>query len=122
MKAVGKRQKGKRLERKIASLLRHYGLDPKARPSFQSGAQWAWKSDIYTSLPFSIEAKSQERIRLWDFWEQAKSESSPMKPPVLMITSNYRPILAVMDIYDWINLLLELKEYKEECYNKKERK
>ena len=63
MKAAGKRQKGARLERKIAEELRRSGLDKNARRSFQSGAQWAWKSDIYTSLDFALECKNQEGIK-----------------------------------------------------------
>ena len=50
MKAAGRRQKGGRLERKVAELLRSSGLDKQAKRSFQSGAQWAWKSDIYTKI------------------------------------------------------------------------
>ena len=113
MKASEKKKKGRRLELKIAKMFRHYGLDDKARPSFQSGAQWAWKSDIYTKVPFAIEAKNQERIRLWDFWEQAESQRKPYKPPVLMITSNFRPILATMMLEDWIDLVKELMDWRE---------
>lgn len=114
MKASGKRQKGGRLERKIVKELVRSGLVPIAKRSFQSGAHWSWKSDIYApGLNFSIEAKNQERINLWDFWEQAESQRKPYSPPVLMVSGNYRPILAVMDLKDWINILLELKEYKD---------
>jgi len=118
MKAGGKKKKGKRLERKVAQLLRSSGLDPKARPSFQSGAQWAWKSDIYTSIPFSIECKNAERIRLWDFWEQAESQRKSYKPPVLMISSNFRPILATMKFEDWLSLVKELQDWRDK-YDKK---
>ena len=113
MKFAGRRQKGARLERRIAQELRKSGLDKTAKRSFQSGAQWAWKSDIYTSLNFSIEAKAQEKIKLWQWWEQAESQRKPYKPPVLKLTSNHRPILALMDLKDWINLVLENKELNE---------
>ena len=113
MKAAGKRQKGARLERKVAEELRRSGLDKQAKRSFQSGAQWAWKSDIYSSLDFAFECKNQEKIKqLWDFWEQAESQRKAYKPPVLMFTSNDRPILAIMDLKDWINLVKERNEYK----------
>ena len=118
MKAAGKRQKGARLERKIAEILRHSGLDKKAQRSFQSGAAWSWKSDIYTSLDFAIEAKAQEKIKIWKFWEQAETQRKPYKPPVLMVTSNFRPILAVMNLDDWINLVKERNEYREKAENK----
>ncbi|MCK5296603.1 MAG: hypothetical protein KAJ75_06910 [Alphaproteobacteria bacterium] len=112
MKAGQQKRKGKRLEQKIAKLLRSSGLDKRARTSFQSGAHWSWKSDIYTSLPFAIEAKNQERVRLWDFWQQARDTGTVQKPPVLMVSGNNRPILAIMALEDWINLVKEMMEYK----------
>ena len=119
MKASGKRQKGGRLERKVAEELRRSGLDKKAKRSFQSGAQWAWKSDIYTSLNYAIECKNQEQLKkLWDFWEQAESQRKPYKPPVLMFTSNYRPILAVMELKDWIDLVKEKNEWQKAAESK----
>ncbi len=114
MKAYGKRRKGARLERKIAQEFRRTGLDKKAQRSWQSGATWFWKSDIYTSLNYSIEAKNQEKVKIWQWWEQAESQRKPYSPPVLMFTSNYRPILAVMKLEDWINLVKEKEEYKNE--------
>lgn len=113
MKASGKRQKGARLERKIASEIRRV-LDLKAKRSFQSGAHWSWKSDIYApGLNFSIEAKNQEKVRLWEFWDQAEKARKPFSPPVLMISGNYRPILAVMNLDDWLNLVKERNDWKE---------
>jgi len=113
MKATGHRQKGGRLEREVVKFIRESGLDPQAKRSFQSGAQWAWKSDIYTSLDFAIECKNQEKIKqLWDFWEQAESQRKPYKPPILMFTSNFRPILAIMNIKDWIDLVKEKEDWK----------
>jgi len=114
MKAAGKRQKGARLERKIVSELNKMGV--KAKRSFQSGAHWSWKSDIYApGFDYMIEAKNQERVRLWEFWEQARSQGKPLMPPALVISANYRPTLVVMDIKDWINLVKEKNEWKEKA-------
>lgn len=115
MKASGKKHKGARLERKIAKVLRSSGLDKKAKRSFQSGATWFWKSDIYTSLNFSIEAKNQERLRIWDWWQQTRSQRKAYSPPVLMFTSNHRPILVAMDLDDWVNLVKEREDWKEKA-------
>lgn len=113
MKASHKRVKGANLERKIAKELSR-GLGVKAKRSFQSGAHWSWKSDIYApGLNFSIECKNQERHKIWKEWEQAESQRKPFSPPVLMISGNYRPILAIMDLNDWINLVKEKNEWEE---------
>lgn len=118
MKASGKKHKGARLENKVVKELVRSGLVPKAKRSFQSGAHWSWKSDIYApGLDFSIECKNQEKIRLWEFWEQAESQRKPYSPPVLMISSNFRPILAVMNLTDWISLVKERNDYREKTKN-----
>lgn len=45
--------------------------------------------------------------------EQAEAQRKPFSPPVLMVTSNYRPILAVMDLRDWLNLVKEKMDLEE---------
>ena len=116
MKAVGKKQKGARLENKVVKIFKRSGLVENAKRSFQSGAHWSWKSDIYApGLNFQIECKNQERIRIWDWWDQAESQRKAYKPPVLMLTSNHRPILAVMNIEDWVNLVKERDEWEKKA-------
>lgn len=112
MKASHKRVKGANLERKIAELIRASGLDKKAKRSFRSGAHWSYKSDIYTKLPFSIEAKWQETMSFWNWWEQAESNQSAMKPAILVHTANLRPIMVSMKFETFLNVLKELEDYK----------
>jgi len=117
MKAAGKRQKGGRLERVISKMIRESGLDPQAKRSFQSGAHWSWKSDIYTSLPFSIESKNQERIsKFWEWWEQAESQASAMKPPVLVHSANFRPVMVSMKFETFLDVLVELNDWKTKAH------
>jgi hypothetical protein len=114
MKAAGKKLKGARLENKVCKELIRSGLVPQAKRSFQSGAHWSWKSDIYApGLNFSIECKNQEKVKIWEFWDQAESQRKPYSPPVLMVSGNFRPILVVMDLNDWMNLVKERNEYQE---------
>lgn len=101
----GRKEKGSRLERKVASALRSSGLDPKAMRMPLSGASWSLPSDIYTSLPISIECKNTEKIRLWEFWDQCRNQKIGNRMPVLAISSNNRPILMAVDLDDFINLL-----------------
>lgn len=109
------KRKGKEYELKIARLLRSSGLDKEARRSFQSGANWSWKSDIYTSLDFAIEIKKQEKVSIWQWWEQAETQRKPYKPPVLIFSSDFRPDLVVMNLNDWINLIKERNEWREKA-------
>jgi hypothetical protein len=96
-------------------MLRTYGLDANAKRMPLSGADWAFRSDIYTTLPFTFEVKNQERMNFWDWWEQARSQEKPMKPAVLIHSGNYRPIMASMDVMTFINILVELNQWKEEA-------
>jgi hypothetical protein len=114
MKAYGKRIKGKRLEKKFAQLIRDFGLDDKAQRRAFSGAisMVRGRADVLTKLPFSFECKNQEKVRLWEWWEQAESEATMSKPPVLVIGGNYRPIMCAMKAETFLDILKELKEYK----------
>jgi hypothetical protein len=104
---ASKKQKGKRLELKIASMWRKK-VDGFAIPTPGSGNGQNYKEDVYNKY-FSIEAKNQEKVKLWEWWEQARSHPENAKPPVLCISGNYRPILAVMDFSQWLDLVKEAK-------------
>ena len=106
MKPASIRQKGKRLERQFAALLRRKGLDVNARRMPLSGAFSHLPTDIYTSLRYSFEVKNQERVNLWEWWDQARNQAAIGKPPVLVISGNYRPMLAIVEVDTLLNLLL----------------
>lgn len=113
IKPAGKKRKGKRLEHKFAKMIRRKGLDPKAKRMVLSGGDWAFPSDIYTNLPFMFECKNQERVSFWAWWDQAKAQEKIHKPAILVFSGNYRPVMVAMEGDTFLNLLLELKEYKE---------
>lgn len=106
MKPKSAKAKGKRLELKIAREWRRK-IDGFAMPTPGSGSG-KFKGDVYNKH-YSIEAKNQERVQLWSWWAQARSQVQFNKPPVLAISGNHRPILVVMDIDDWLNLVKEAK-------------
>jgi hypothetical protein len=110
MLAQGKRHKGSRLERKVATLIRQKGLDKDCKRMVLSGADWAFRGDIFTKLPYMIECKNNERHNIWKEWGQAKDQEKSMKPAVLMVSGNFRPVLAVMDIDTFLNLVKEVKD------------
>lgn len=105
--------KGKRLEYKIASLIRKKGLDPNAKRMPRSGALAHLPEDVLTSLPVHIEAKNRERVRLWDWWQETRSRAFGSNQPVLVISGNHRPILAVVDI----DYLLDLLKTEQDALN-----
>ena len=107
MKAASKLKKGKRLENKFASLWRRKTGDFAIRTP-GSGSGTKFKEDVYNKY-YSVECKNQEKVKLWEWWSQTVAEKHLAKPPVLVISGNYRPILVVMDADEWFNLLIEAK-------------
>ena len=94
--------KGRKLENKIASLFRSKFKTQAIRtPGSGSGKH---KGDVYNRY-FSVECKNHEKISLYKFWDQTISQKMFHKPPVLFVKSNHRPILAVMDVSDWLDLV-----------------
>lgn len=113
MKAIAfrsKKAKGTRLEKKFAQLIRQKGLDDDAKRMVLSGGAFGFESDIFTKLPYMFEVKNQEKVKLWEFWDQAVAQRKPMKPPVLVVSGNFRPILCVLDANDFLDLLKEVKD------------
>lgn len=120
MKAAGKRQKGKRFEREIASQYRSTGLDPTAQAMPMSGAMEFHKSDILkkNDNEFVDECKNQETTKLWEFWAQARGQAYGQQEPVLHIKRNGSESLSVISTKAYFQLRLELKQLREQTYNK----
>lgn len=113
MKAItfrSKKAKGNRLEAKFSSLIREKGLDDGARRMPGSGAFEGFKTDIHTTLPYSFELKNQEVVKLWAWWEQTKNQSTIAKPPVLVTSGNFKPMLATMDVNTFLELLRTIQD------------
>lgn len=108
-----RKNKGTRLESKFASLIREKGLDETATRMVLSGAAFGFETDIKTHLPYAFEVKNQEKIQFWQWWEQAEKQRKSFKPPVLVFSANYRPIMVSLTADDFLNLLLELKQATE---------
>lgn len=88
MKARTKKQKGSGFELEIASSLRESGVDLDAKRMPLSGAMYGFESDVYTSLPISIECKRQETTKFMEWYRQACNEVSNAKIPVVVWREN----------------------------------
>lgn len=111
---ASKKAKGNRLEREIASAYRSSGLFPKAQRMPMSGAMAYHKGDIFKGEldEFVDEVKNQEKVKLWEFWEQTVSQCGAYDKPVLHISGNYRPILTVIRFEDYIDMRKEIKDLR----------
>jgi hypothetical protein len=106
--------KGKRLEYKIASMIRKKGLDKDCKRMPRSGALAHLPEDILTKLPIHIEAKNRERVELWKWWNETNDRCFMGSDPVLVISGNHRPTVAVVDFEYLLDLLKTQQDYLED--------
>lgn len=101
-----RKEKGRRLERKVAAAYREYKIDDTARPMPMSGAISHFKGDIYKRFDFDWidECKNHETVRLSTFWEQTVSQGA-LRTPVLHVSGNHRPIVTLIRESDFDGLV-----------------
>lgn len=108
------KQKGNRLERQVAQLIRSK-LKIKAHRTPMSGAWSHMKGDIYSpEFPYAVECKNTERFNLWKYWQQTTDQATGSKTPLLVHSANHRPILCTLYFEDFLNLVKEVNELWEE--------
>ena len=95
------RDKGAAGEREVAVIFRAHGFDCDRVPN--SGGL-RLKGDLYGELPVHVEVKRQERLQLWQWWEQASSEAGAGLPMVAF-RRNRSEWLAVVRLDDLVELL-----------------
>jgi len=97
------RERGKRGERELASILRGYGYD------CHRGVQYCGRqgnADVVGLPGIHIEAKRTERLRLQDAMDQAKHDAKSGFPTVFHRKNNC-DWLVTMRLSDWIELYRE---------------
>jgi len=99
------REKGRRLELKVAQLIREI-LEIKANRSPYSGASDFESADIFSpKLGWHIECKNQEKLQVWKWWQKVRN----YKNPVLVVSGNNRPILAILNFEDFLKIIKKQK-------------
>ena len=108
-------QKGKRFELKIAKDLgKRFKTDIKRTPN--SGGL-SFKGDIMTTSgilsKYSWECKNQEKLNIWKALEQSEGDArGTLKTPVVVFTKNFEKDYIALQYDDFVNILLELDEYR----------
>jgi len=113
--SLNSNQKGKRFELKIAkNLAKLFKTDIKRTPN--SGGL-SFKGDILTTSgilsEYSWECKNQEKLNIWKALEQSEGDArGTLKTPVVVFTKNFEKDYIALQYNDFVNLLLELDEYR----------
>ena len=117
MGKINSQAKGKRAEREVAKLINKY-LDTNVRRTPLSGGL-NFKGDICDINPdsaayqFHFEVKDQKKLMIPKWWEQIDDDCPIAKTPVNVFKMNAQ-FYATMQFTDWLSLLAEIKELKEE--------
>jgi len=117
MGKINSQAKGKRAEREVAKLINKY-LDTNVRRTPQSGGM-SIKGDIIDINPdsaayqFHFEVKDQKKLMIPKWWEQIDDDCPIAKTPVNVFKMNAQ-FYATMQFTDWLSLLAEMEELKEE--------
>lgn len=110
-KTINSKEKGKRFERALASIFREYGFKD-ARRTAQYCGNTGDASDVVGLPGIHVEAKFQEKMKLYDWIAQAKRDAEANGkghfPAVFHKRSNDE-ILVTMTLTDWMIL------YREYC-------
>ena len=99
------RDKGKRYERHVASLFKSEGFENARRSQQFCGANG--DADIVGVRGLHIECKAREKMQLYDWISQSKSEAKNGDLPVVIHKKNHCNDLVTMEFSDWIKLYRE---------------
>lgn len=109
--AVNSKQKGARFERLLASKFREYGYSDSRRTAQYCG-NTGDASDVVGLPGIHVEAKHQEKMYLYDWIEQAKSDAEAGgegRLPAVFHKKNHAEILVTMPLEFWMQIY---KEYE----------
>ena len=105
MKTQSAKAKGRRLQQWVRDqVLESYPKltedDVRSTGMGQSGADLQLSSAAKEVFPFEVEAKNQERVNVWNAFEQCESNAGE-REPLLIIKRNLSAPLAVVDA-EWL--------------------
>ena len=99
------KDKGARFERQVARLFREYGIDAHRTAQYRGNTGAA--GDVEGIPLIHVEAKHQERMRLYDWMDQSVSDANAEglgNLPIVVHKSNNKPVLVTMRFEDWVLL------------------
>ena len=99
MRVQSAKAKGRRLQQWFRDLLiktlNIHEEDIESRSMGAGGEDLIMARDARQKFPYSIECKNQEKINLWESYEQAKQNSKTYEPIVVMKRNNSKPLVLV---------------------------
>ena len=100
--AINSKQKGKRGELEVAAILRNAGFKDARRS--QQFAGMNGDADVVGLPGVHLEVKRNERLNIYEAWEQSRSDSKGMEIPWVVHRKNNKPWLCTMGFEEAILL------------------
>ena len=114
MKTQSRKAKGRRLQQQFMQLLiEKLDIDPE---DIESRSMGAGGEDLIMSkaardkFPYSIECKNQERLNIWQAWEQANNNKGIYEPMLVIKKDGTSPLV----VLNAENFLEYVKEFNNE--------
>ena len=108
MKTSSAKSKGRRLQQWMRTLLVEkleiHPEDIESRPMGSQGEDLIMARAARQKFPFSVEAKNQEKVNVWESYKQAKSNAGTYEP-ILVIKKNNEKPLVVIDAEAFVDLV-----------------
>ena len=99
VKPQSAKAKGRRLQQWFRDLLINkldiHPDDVESRSMGAGGEDLIMARDARQKFPYSIECKNQEKINIWESYEQSKQNSKTYEPIVVMKRNNSKPLVLV---------------------------
>jgi hypothetical protein len=110
MKTQSRKAKGRRLQQKFRELLiEKLDIDPEdieSRSMGAAGEDLIMSKAARDKFPYSIECKNQERLNIWQAWEQANNNKG-IYEPMLVIKKNGTSPLVVLNAENFLEYVKE---------------
>ena len=99
MKTQSAKAKGRRLQQWVRDLLIEklevHPEDIESRSMGAGGEDLIMARAARKKFPYSIECKNQEKVNIWDAYEQAEENSGDYEPIVVLKRNNTKPLVLI---------------------------
>ena len=99
MKTQSAKAKGRRLQQWMRDLLVEkldvHPADVESRSMGAGGEDLIMARAARKKFPYSIECKNQEKVNIWDAYDQAQENSGDYEPIVVLKRNNTKPLVLV---------------------------
>ena len=117
MKTQSAKAKGRRLQQwfrdQLIEKLEVHPEDIESRSMGAGGEDLIMARAAREKFPYSVECKNQEKLNIWKALEQSKGDArGTLKTPLVVFTKNFEDDYVALKYNDFVNILLELDEYR----------